>query len=58
MSVLPFVYFRQTQCKEIVEVILLSNQKDKMRGENKKTQQKRPKVQQVCTLLFCAILIF
>ena len=44
-SVLPFVYFRQTQCKEIVEVILLSNQKDKMRGENKKTQQKRPKVQ-------------
>ena len=24
-SVLPFVYFRQTQCKEIVEVILLSN---------------------------------
>ena len=25
MSVLPFVYFRQTQCKEIVEVILLSN---------------------------------
>jgi len=45
MSVLPFVYFRQTQCKEIVEVILLSNQKDKMRGENKKTQQKRPKVQ-------------
>ena len=44
-SVLPFIYFRQTQCKEIVKVILLSNQKDKMRGENKKTQQKRPKVQ-------------
>ena len=44
-SVLPFVYFRQTQCKEIVEVILLSNQKDKMQVKDKKTQQKRPKVQ-------------
>lgn len=44
-SVLPFVYFRQTQCKEIVEVILLSNQKDKMQAKDKKTQQKQSKVQ-------------
>jgi hypothetical protein len=45
MSVLPFVYFRQLRCKEIVKVILLSNQKDKMQVKGKKTQQKQPKVQ-------------
>ena len=44
-SVLPFVYFRQLRRKEIVEVILLSNQKDKMRVKDKKTQQKQSKVQ-------------
>ena len=44
-SVLPFVYFRQTQCKEIVKVNLLTNLKRKKGRKDKKTQQKRPKVQ-------------
>ena len=40
-SVLPFVYFRQTQCKEIVKVNLLTNLKRKKGRKDKKTQQKR-----------------
>ena len=45
MSVLPFVYFQQSQYIEIVKVILLSIKKSKKERKDKKHEQKRPKVQ-------------